>query len=284
MSWIKVEPFTFKKIIFFVLCCITPFVFNNTLMADDGATIIGHYYIAKDDTKTTYKEKTKWLVSNPAEWSKFLVNLKSLPKDTVKNNPMRLHQSEIIHFNVTNPDQKSGHDVFISNSGIQHFGRIPVDRYYEPHPDFSKFLENELTANLSSTYATQNKTDINQSGIVVVYRVSSKLGNPSWVIKPSDKERFEIYKKFLNSFVNASTNNDTNTESADKQDDSMKFADTQYDSTGTFVLYLNYPDAQNKFIVVGKNMAIRGTKIRQESAYYLDTDGYFSIFKKMDRS
>jgi hypothetical protein len=269
MSCIYFKPFTFKRCISYVFLGLGCFIFNNNAYAESVPKIVGHFYVAKDNTNMKYDDRVQWEVTSLSEWAKFMNNLKTMPKDNEKDNPMGLRQPEVIHFNVTNPDQKSGHDIFISQAGVQQFSRMPLDMYYEQTPLFREFLETELSMNPG--YDTTNgKVDINTPGIVVIYHGSTQLKNPYWVIKLSEVRVMQRYKTYITSLKpNITANNGT-----------MNIDNSLYDNEGTFQMYLNYPDAPQQILVVGADTSIRGTKIEQKYFYYKDMAGYFSMFKR----
>lgn len=269
MSRKYLKPFTFKRVISFVFLGLSLSIFNNNAHSEEVEKITGHYYVAKDSTYTKYNDVIQWEVTSTSQWSKFMDSLKTMPKDIEKNNPMGLRQPEIIHFNVANIDQKSGHDIFISQAGIQQFSRMPSDIYYSYAPKFKEFLENELKINPGYD-TTTGKVDINTPGIVVIYRGSSQLKNPCWVIKLSDKGVLQQYQSFINGLHPSSLNG-----TSDQSND-----DHLYEEEGTFQMYLNYPDAPQQIMVVGTNNSVRGTKIEQKYFYYKDEFGFFSMFKR----
>jgi hypothetical protein len=269
MSRIYLKPFTFKRVISFVFLGLSLSIFNNNAYSEEVEKITGHYYVAKDSTYTKYNDVIQWEVTSTSQWSKFMDSLKTMPKDVEKNNPMGLRQPEVIHFNVANTDQKSGHDIFISQGGIQQFSRMPLDVYYSSAPNFREFLENELKINPGYD-TTTGKVDINTPGIVVIYHGSSQLKNPCWIIKLSDKAALKQYQSFINSLNQGVYNGSVN----GSNDDNL------YEDAGTFQIYLNYPDARQQIMVVGTDNTVRGTKIEQKYFYYKDEPGFFSMFKR----
>lgn len=269
MSRKYLKPFTFKRVISFVFLGLSLSIFNNNAHSEEVEKITGHYYVAKDNTYTKYNDVIQWEVTSTGQWSKFMDNLKTLPKDIEKNNPMGLRQPEVIHFNVANVDQKSGHDIFISKAGIQQFSRMPLDVYYEAAPKLKEFLENELKINPGYDTTTGN-VDINTPGIVVIYRGSTQLKNPCWIIKLSDKKVLQQYQAFINSLSAGPYVSSTGW----SNDDHL------YEDDGTFQMYLNYPDAPQQIMVLGTNDTVRGTKIEQKYFYYKDEPGFFSMFKR----
>ena len=278
MSRIYSKPFTSNcrfLIVFFLIAII---IFNNSAYsadlsqsyATDNSKIVGHYYVAKDKDYTKYTDKVQWEVTSIPEWTKFLVNLKTMPQDLEKNNPMGLRQPEVIHFNVSNSDRKSGHDIFISKAGIQQFSRMPMDYYYDALPDFREFLESELALNPGYDAASVD-ININEPGIVVIFRGSNQLSNPHWTIKLSDKIIMDRYKGYINTMRQDAANKKMVVDMKD---------DTIFDEQGSFILYLNYPDAPQQFLTVSASGRIRGTRIEQRYYYYKDSIGYFSMFKR----
>lgn len=269
MSRSYLKPFTSKKAISFVFLGLSCFVFNNPAYSEGDSKITGHYYVATDKSYEKYTDKIQWEVTSVAEWSKLLANLKEMPKDLEKNNPMGLKQPEVIHFNVVNSDQKSGHDIFISKAGIQQFSKMPADKYYDPSIEFKEFLETELSMNPGYD-TTSGPIDVNTPGIVVIYRGSVQLKNPSWVIKMSDKKVLARYKTSIT----------TLSKKFNKVTPKSMENDDIFQGEGTFIVYLNYPDAVQQYLVVGKDGSIRGTKIVPQYYYYKDMMGYFSMFKR----
>lgn len=263
------KPFTPKNVISTILFVLTCLVFNNIANAEEKMKITGHYYVAKDKSFDKYEDKIQWEVTSIPEWSKFLVNLRTMPKDDEKNNPMGLKQPDVIHFNVINYDGLSGHDIFISKAGIQKFSRMPVDKYYNAYPEFKEFLETELSINSSYDTAKSN-ADITQPGIVVIYRGSQQLTNPFWVIKPSEKTVLDRYRTYLNALIPSIVANNS---SVLRNDDVL-------DEDGSFILYLNYPGAPQKILVVGTDASLRGTIIQNQYYFYKDEMGYYSMFKR----
>lgn len=269
MSHVYFKPFTFKRSISFIFLGLSCFIFNNKANSEEAAKVIGHYYVANDSNKTKYTDEIQWQVTSLVEWSKFMDNLRTMPKDTEKNNPLGLKQQEIIHFNVANADQKSGHDIFISKAGIQQFSRMPFDIYYAASPTFKEFLETELSMN-SGYDATNGKVDINTPGIVVIYRGSVQLRNPYWIIKPSEEKVIQRYKTYISSLKPSVSNKETE----------WVVDNRLYENEGTFQIYLNYPNAPQQILVIGTNDTVRGTKIEQQYFYYKDDAGFFSMFKR----
>jgi len=236
--------------------------------------IIGHYYVAKDNNFDKYDDKIQWEVTSLPEWTKFLVNLKTMPKDEEKNNPMGLKQPEVIHFNVSNSDKKSGHDIFISKAGIQQFSRMPLDRYFASSLEFKEFLDTELSMNPGYD-TTSGEVDINTPGIVVIYRGSQQLKNPYWIIPITDKKVIERYKTYIKSLKPGAVY-----ESSSTSQTGYSVDETPFESEGTYILYLNYPDSTQQFMVVGIDGQVRGTNIQQKYYYFKDAMGYFSMFKR----
>lgn len=268
MSRIYLKPFTFKRSISFVFLGLSCFIFNNKAHSENPPQITGHYYVAKDATNMKYNDLIEWEVTSYPEWSKFLDNLNTMPQDEEKNNPMGLRQPEIIYFSVKNQDQRSGHDIFISQAGIQQFSKMPLDAYYEQDISFQKFLDTERSINPGYDSMTEN-VDVNTPGIVVIFRGSSHLKNPYWVIKLSDISLLQRYKDFIQTLKPISTKWLTFFAPA-----------TDFDNDGSFILYLNYPNAPQQMLVVSPNGNIRGTKIEQKYSYYKDVYGYFLMFKR----
>ena len=269
MSCIFFNPFTFKRCFKLFFLGLVLFSFNCDLAAAKNMEITGHYYVANDAQFTKYTDKIQWKVTSIPEWSKFLVSLKTMPKDLEKNNPMGLKQPEVIHFNVVNSDQKTGHDLFISKAGIQQFSKMPVDTYFDGATEFREFLETELSFNPGYD-KVEGEIDINQPGIVVVFRGSDTLKNPYWTVLPSDKKVIERYKYFFKNLQ----------KSLYTTPDFLSLRDEILDTVNTFVIYLNYKDAPFSFIIVGPDGTTRGTKIASQYFYYKDMAGYFSMFKR----
>lgn len=270
MSHIYFKPFTFKTSVSLLFLLLGSPIFNNAAHSDDGARIIGHYYVAKDQTRASYDDKIQWEVTSLDEWSKFMSNLKTMPKDAEKDNPLKLKQGEIIHFNVANSDQKSGHDIYISKAGIQQFSNMPFDVFYSRAAPFKEFLETELSMNSSYDTTTKPDVDINAPGIVVIYKGSSQLKNPYWVITPSEDKVIQRYKTYISSLTPMTAGGEKTTE----------FDNTPFEAEGVFQIYLNYPDAAQQILVVAPNDMARGTKIEKQYFSYKDEAGFFSMFKR----
>lgn len=270
MSRIYCKAFTCNwlfSIIFFLFFVI---IFNNSAIAAENTRIIGHYYVAKDQSFTKYEDKVQWEVTSIPEWTKFLSNLKTMPTDLEKNNPMGLRQPEVIHFNVLNDDRKSGHDIFISKAGIQQFSKMPIDTYYDRMADFKEFLESELSLNPGYDAASAT-INIDEPGIVVIYRGSNQLSNPHWTVKLSEKPVMERYKSYINRLAAPRVIAKSILVTKD---------DSIYDDDGSFILYLNYSGAPQQYLIVSPQNGIRGTHIEQRYFYYKDALGYFSMFKR----
>lgn len=273
MSCIFFNPFTSKKAFALVFCALATLFFNNEAAIADDMKISGHFYVAKDAKNEEYTDEIQWEVTSTGEWSKFLEDLKTLPKDLEKdlekNNPMGLKQPEVIHFKIENSDLKTGSDVFISQAGIQQFSKTPTDVYFRISGYFRDFLDTELSLNSSYDKATED-IDINQPGIVIVYRGSKNLKNPSWVINPKDKIVLETYDRIIRNLREA-------TIWSSEQMETMRKA---VEGEDTFILYLNYKDAPFDILVMGNDTTSRGTKVKSEYNYYQDSVGYFSRFKR----
>jgi len=269
MSFIFFNPFTSKRYFNLILLGFALFFPIHNVAHSRDMEITGHYYVARDAEFTKYTDKIQWKVTNLPEWFKFLVNLKKMPKDLEKNNPMGLKQPEVIHFNVVNSDQKTGHDIFISKAGIQQFSEMPIDNYFDGVVQFREFLETELSFN-SGYDKVIGQIDINQPGIVVIFRGSADLKNPFWVVDPSDKKVIERYKYFIKNFK----------KSVYTTPDFLAIRDDSLDAENTFIVYLNFTDAPYDFLVVAPDGTTRGTKVGSQYYYFKDMAGYFSMFKR----
>lgn len=273
MRCIFLIPFTFKRYLNLVFIGLAILSLGWQTANAKDMEITGHYYVANNDSYTKYTDKIQWKVTNIPEWSKFLVNLKKMPKDLEKDNPMSLKQPEVIHFNVVNSDKKTGHDIFISQAGIQQFSKMPLDSYFDEASEFREFLETELSFNPGYDKVT-GEIDINQPGIVVIFRGSSDLKNPYWIVNPSDKKVIERYKYFVKNLKK--TSNDSNILS----EDLLAIRNDVIDAENNFIIYFNLDDTPFDFLVVASNGEARGTKVASKYYYFQDTAGYFSIFKR----
>jgi|GEM_PF-3100926 len=269
MSYNNLISGTNKSHLTFFLCLYACFISPNFSYADAEPKITAKYYVAKDEKNTNYYEKIQWGITSIPEWTKFIDSLVVLPKDDEKNNPMGLMQPEIIHFNVMNSDLLSGDDIFISKAGIQHFARVQKNKHFPLSPDFREFLELELDAN--PTYdKIVKEVDINEPGIVVVFRGSSQLKNPSWVIKESNTTVFKKYVSFIDALLSI----------PDDINGNLIINDALFDEKGTYIIYLNYSGAPFDVLSVSRFSQVRGTKIDNQYFYYKDEIGYFSMFKR----
>jgi hypothetical protein len=259
------KPFTHKKHFFAVFLALLGFVFSNHAFAIEDPKITGRLYVAKKDEPGKYSEKIQWQITSVGEWSKFLVNLKNLTKDEEKANPMQLKQDEIIHFSVINEDKKTGHDIYLSKSGIQQYAKMPKDTIYVANASFRSFLEEELKRNPSYD-KINTEPDINSPGIVVIYRGSQQLKNPYWVINMSDAETIAKYLSYGSYFQISGA--------ADKVDNNS------FELPGSFIIYYNFTDAPYDIATVSPDGAIRTTQIDKQYHYYKDDLGYFPIFKR----
>lgn len=269
MSCIFFNPFTSKKAFALVFCALVTLFSNIESAIADDMEITGHFYVAKDVENKEYTDVIQWKITNTGEWSKFLENLKTLPKDIEKENPMSLRQPEVIHFNIENSDKRTGSNIFISQAGIQQFSKTPTDVYFRISGHFRDFLETELKLN-SSYDKMKEDIDINQPGIVIIYRGSKDLINPSWVIKPKDKIVLETYDRIIRNLREATI----------FSHEQLVTMSKPMEGEDTFILYLNYKDAPFDMLVMGVDTTSRGTKVVSEYNYYQDTAGYFSIFKR----
>jgi hypothetical protein len=277
MSCIFFNPFTSKKAFALVFCSLVALFCKIESAIAEDMKITGHFYVAQDAENKEYTNVIQWEITNTGEWSKFLENLKTLPKDTEKynitdmkkENPMGLRQPEVIHFNIVNSDLRTGSNIFISQAGIQQFSKTPTDVYFRISGHFRDFLETELKLNSSYDKAKED-IDINQPGIVVIYQGSKDFRNPSWVIEPKDKIVLETYDRIIRNLREATIFSYEQLETMAKP----------MEGEDTFILYLNYKDAPFDIFVMGKDTTSRGTKVVSEQNYYQDTAGYFSIFKR----
>ena len=269
MSCIFFNPFTSKNSFALITWLTGALFFLNMSAQANDMKITGHYYVANDKTFEKYTDKIQWEITNISEWSKFLTNLKTMPKDLEKNNPMGLKQPELIHFKVSNTDLKTGHDIFISKAGIQQFSKMPVDTYFNYDASFREFLDTELTLNPGYDQVV-GEININQPGIVVVYRGSKNLKNPYWVINPSDTKVIERYKHFIKNLKKIPV----------VSQEQLSLRNESLDEENTFIVYLNYNEAPFDFLIMSSDSTSRSTKVSSEYFYYKDTYGYFTIFKR----
>lgn len=239
--------------------------------AEDDYVITGHFLLPIKTKPGKYGEAVQWQITNIPDWTSFVNGLSNLPKtgegDDITS-PMSENVPNIIHFKQSNPDKISGNDIYLTQKGIQQFARIPSDQYYFKNTEFRKFLDAELKNRPGYGSTTQQKARIYDPGIVVVFRGSSMLQNPMWVVK--DAEEMKKYLDFIHNLQPL----------PDGQGLRSEVGKTIYDDVGTFLMYLNYPGASSHILSVTQEGGIRGTTVKLRAYAYQDTKGFYELFKK----
>ncbi|MDD3021347.1 MAG: hypothetical protein PHX61_10305 [Alphaproteobacteria bacterium] len=242
---------------------------NNFVVSTD-ITITGNYLVLKDD-KQDYDLDTQWPVDQKYQWQRVLYSFERLPVEPTLYNPIIEKDPEVIIFVQNNPDQISGEDVYMSGHGtILRVQRKAVDRvFYDEKHTFFDFLNDQLLYNKSVTQKTDSSDImINTPGLVIIYRGSTALENPSWVV--SDPKEIEKYTLFLSTFIDvrAPQNRFTYVESDE----------TNFDGLDTFMIYTNYKGASSKLLCINEHGYMRSTRIELFARSYVDKMHFFKTF------
>jgi hypothetical protein len=234
--------------------------------------ITGHYYVFNNaPASEPYKELIKWDINDLSGWSNFIKQLQGFPKldnETGKNTES---DEEIIQLSQVSPDQISGTDVYLSRSGIRQIDNLPTDIYYDSdNKALLKFIEGELKKHPWADSDINSNINILSRGIVVVYRGSDSLKNPTWLIK--DPAELQTYKYQLADSLVA--------EADPRKFNRSEIGSTAFDDIGTYILYLNYENAPTQIVTIAKEGAIRGTTIEPKKYFFKDDAEMFKVFKK----
>ena len=245
-------------------------LFFNALpsFAGDGYKITSHYYLPIPEKKGEYYNAIQWDINNSNEWINFVNNLQTLPREDKVTNPFQINLPDIIHVEQINPDKISGSDVYMSKAGIHLVTKMPFDLFYFTNPKLIDFLESQLKEKSSYTETEDQEININSAGIVVTYRGSNTLGNPTWHI--SSDEDLADYKRYIDELVPIERKTKLRIEEGKEI----------YDELGSFVLYLNYPDAPSKILSISRQGDVRATKVETLKYLFKDTQGFYDIYKK----
>ncbi len=249
-------------------------MFFNILpsFAEENFEVTAHYYRLTSQTPIKYNDAIQWKITNPAQWNGFMDKLKTLPPaQDIGVSPLEMGFPDLIHFTQVNTDNITGTDVYLSKAGIQKVSRRPFDTYYNSNIEFRKFLDSEFKKQ-NVDIVGSGKIKTSDDGIVIVYRESSVLNNPTWQISSSTD--LDTYKKYIDELVLIH----------DKETLARKKDQQTYDVAGSFVLYLNYAGAPFKFLSVTPYGELRGTTINIVADFYEDTQNYYSLFKAQAES
>lgn len=253
------------------------FLCPQLALADKGYSISGHYFITNPQKPGRYKEVAQWSVDDANEWVGFTNRLRNLPRIDLGEDiidPMSLGNPEVIYFKQLNPDQITGNDIYLSKTGILQFAKMPVDSFFMKDSAFRFFLENELTTHPGyGELDEKNRIDVTEPGIVVVYRGSSLLENPMWVVKSDDEKMFKKYLSFIGNLKSMGYGETARSESRNDA----------YDGVQTFLLYLNYGGAPFQMMSVSVDGGVRATIVKLKNYNYEDPKGYFKTFRAKAR-
>lgn len=219
-----------------------------------------------------YDLDTKWPLENNPQWYGLLDRIDEMTKlDKVKN-PIAQKDPNVVLLVENNSDGISGSDIYISDQGyILRVLRKPVDFFHSTPKRLYEFLDSEMQV-LGGGYSAEiKKVSTSQNGIVVVFLGNSMLSNPTWVI--NDPDSLKIYKKFINDIISPPPG--VSTDPGGLTED-----DRNFDAMGSFVMYLNYPDAPAKIAILKKTGLIRFTKIKLEATCVKDEAKFFRIFEQ----
>lgn len=219
-----------------------------------------------------YDLDTKWPLENNPQWYGLLDRLGEMEKMETAKNPIAQKDPNVILLVENNADGISGSDIYISDQGyILRILRKPVDFYHSTPKRLYEFLDSEMQVLGGGYSAEAKKVSTSQDGIVVVYLGNSMLSNPSWVI--NDPNSLKIYKKFIDDIISPPPGVSTNPGGLTEDD-------RNFDVMGSFVLYLNYPDAPAKIAILKKSGLMRFTKIKLEATCVRDEIRLYKTFEQ----
>lgn len=228
--------------------------------------ITGHLFERQPPPKSDYKDTIQWRVTNPNEWLQFMQKVSKLPQ-TLLIDPMKAGEEDVIFFHQSNPDQLTGNNLYLSKSRIVQVSSTPFDQYHAPSPLLYTFLERERERRTQYGDAKSIVSDIKQPGIVVIYKGSSNLDNPGWVV--TKKEEIEPYINLINKLQRLSKGEVMRSE----------INNVAYDDLESYIVYLNYNRHYADFLTVAKNGGVRATNVKLEKKAYEDKFGYYKVFK-----
>ncbi|HNQ92668.1 MAG TPA: hypothetical protein PKI93_07030 [Alphaproteobacteria bacterium] len=238
-------------------------------IGQDDTSVTGTL-LTLDPSTSQYKIRAQWPITRMTQWIKVLNSFKTTPEQEFYN-PVLAKDPSVVTFVQTNPDQISGETVYLSEHGtILRVKKTPVDTNLEKAAEFYKFLNKEIDNN-NAEYSTEHKAlNLNNNGIVVVYRGSSTLGNPTWEV--TDQEKVNLYLSYISKLKAIPVKR--------SQAQTMSKMDDDFTGLNVFLVYTNYPGAYGKMLIITKDGRARWTKILQTVHTYPDTEHFYEAFRE----
>jgi len=226
-------------------------------------------YLTFNPERQAYDLAVKWPVENHQQWIKMKEYFQFLPKSDDLYNPVIMSDPEVIIFIENNPDQISGEDVYFSAAKkILRVKRTPIDANYKNTKGLYEFLTRQMQNNDRTYSATEKNININEPGLVIIFRGNTTLTNPSWVVK--DPEEIEIYMKKIEEITENKDNAVLQFENITSQN--------SFDRLNTFMIYTNLPGVETKLVSVNEFGRMRTTRIKLEGICYEDERNFFKTF------
>lgn len=227
-------------------------------------------YLTYNPERQAYDLTVKWPVENHQQWIKMKEYFQFLPQSNDLYNPVIMSDSEVIIFIENNPDQISGEDVYFSAAKkILRVKRTPIDANYKNTKDLYAFLQRQMQNNDRTYSATEKNININEPGLVIIFRGNTTLTNPSWVVKAP--EEIERYMKQIEDITENKENTVLKLENLTSQN--------SFDRLNTFMIYTNLPGVDTKLVSVNEFGRMRTTRIRLEGICYEDERNFFRTFQ-----
>ncbi|MDY0028790.1 MAG: hypothetical protein RBR86_02485 [Pseudobdellovibrionaceae bacterium] len=252
----------------------------SSAMAQDASTIQSKFimttdislygnYLTYNPQKDAYDLGVKWPVENHLQWKKMKEYFEILPKSNDLYNPVIMKDPEVIIFIENNPDQISGEDVYFSAAKkILRVKRTPIDSNYKNTKDLYDFFKRQMQSNNRTYSSTEKNININEQGLVVIFRGNTTLTNPSWVV--TDPEEIEIYMQQIQSVISKKDNAVIGFE--------LPTEENSFDNLNTFMVYTNLNGTDTKLISINEFGRMRSTRIRLDGYSYEDERDFFKTF------
>lgn len=226
------------------------------------APISAIYYQADPKGKQGFREVFRWRFNAGDDWRRFAHFAPQLPPTTEeKASPFKTSSDDMIAISVKAANGVTGQDYFLSKNGIMISEVKAKHRFYRDMNNMNAFLKEEILNHDGFEKFPGEKFAADRQGIIVRYNINEDLPNPSWLI--NTQKDVNLYDSFLRNMKPLA-----------------RLQKLNFDTTGHFVLLLNYPKAPDRFATVGAS-GIRLSESYSEDKYVKDEKNYYGYFRAM---
>lgn len=232
-------------------------------------------YYAKNSATGVMEQKIRWDIRNKMQWHNFQNNIKKSPAFAAASPlPIEMGPAEYIVFSDRDANGLSGRDIFVTPFGITITQVLLQNKYYQDTNKMYNFLDEQRK--LHTGFDTVSSMPISKSGIVVQHFIYNAMANPVWhVSNPQDMSVYEgflrgskPYEKFVEMQITRSD--------AENQE-----IISEFESNGSFMVYMNYPSSPATAVSVTKNGHLRVSTIDTRVESYTDPNtAIFSFYKE----